>query len=63
MTRKKYRRHIMKKICLITAISLFGWLGWKLGAPFGIMTAYWLSFAGSLIGVFVGCFINRRYLD
>lgn len=53
----------MKKICLFTAISIFGWFGWKLGEPFGIMTAYWISFVGSLIGVFAGCFINRRYLD
>jgi uncharacterized membrane protein SpoIIM required for sporulation len=52
----------MKKICLIFTISLFGWLGWKLGAPLGIMGAYLLSFAGSLVGVFVGYFINQRYL-
>lgn len=53
----------MKKICLITAITLFSWLGWMLGASFGIMTAYWLSFAGSLLGVVVGVSINRRFLD
>ena len=53
----------MKKIILILTISLCGWLGWKVGASLGIMTAYWLSFAGSIAGVFVGCFINRRYLD
>ena len=53
----------MKKLCLIIAISLCGWLGWKLGESFGIMTAYWMSFAGSLLGVFVGCFFNRRYLE
>lgn len=53
----------MKKICLLCSITLFGWLGWFLGDSFGIMTAYLMSFAGSLAGVFVGCYINRRYLD
>ncbi len=53
----------MKKICLIFTISLFGWLGWEIGDPFGVMGAYMLSFAGSLVGVLVGCFINQRYLD
>ncbi len=53
----------MKKISLIVAITLCGWLGWWLGESYGIMTAYWLSFAGSLVGVVAGCFINRRYLD
>ena len=53
----------MKKICLILAITFCSWLGWRLGESYGIMTAYWLSFAGSLIGVLLGCFFNRRYLD
>ena len=53
----------MKKLSLMMTITILSWLGWKLGEPFGLMTAYWLSFAGSLAGVFVGCFINRRYLD
>ena len=53
----------MKKICLFIAISLFSWLGWKLGASFGIMTAYWLSFIGSLVGVVAGCLVNQRFLD
>lgn len=38
----------MKKISLILAITLCSWLGWWLGESFGIMTAYWLSFTGSL---------------
>jgi hypothetical protein len=53
----------MKKISLIMTITLLSWFGWKLGESFGLMTAYWLSFVGSLAGVFVGCFINRKYLD
>jgi hypothetical protein len=53
----------MRKISLIMTITLFSWLGWNLGESYGLMTAYWMSFGGSLVGVFVGCFINRRYLD
>jgi len=53
----------MKKICLLLSISIGGWLGWKLGASWGIMTAYWISFIGSLIGVVIGVFLNCRFLD
>lgn len=53
----------MEKIILILTITLFSWLGWKLGDSYGLMTAYWLSFIGSLAGVIVGVFINRRYLN
>lgn len=55
--------YTMKKICLLVAITLCSWLGWMLGDSFGIMTAYLMSFAGSLAGVFLGCFINRQYLN
>lgn len=53
----------MKKLCLIIFITLGGYLGWWLGESFGLMTAYFLSVAGSLSGVFAGCVINRKYLD
>jgi hypothetical protein len=53
----------MKKICLLCSITLGGWLGWILGESFGIMTAYLMSVAGSLAGVVVGVYINRRYFD
>lgn len=53
----------MKKICLLIAITAGSWIGWELGASLGVMTAYWCSFVGSLLGVFVGYFFNQRYLD
>jgi hypothetical protein len=53
----------MKKLCLFIFISLGGYAGWRLGASFGIMTAYFISLIGSLAGVIVGCIINRKYLD
>jgi uncharacterized membrane protein SpoIIM required for sporulation len=52
----------MKKIILFISISLFGYIGWWLGANFGIMTAYLLSLAGSLVGVVVAVKFNQKYL-
>lgn len=53
----------MKRIVLLLCITIFGWIAWKLGAWLGgIMTAYWIGFAGSLLGVYVGYRINRDYL-
>lgn len=53
----------MRKIVLLLSITLFSWLGWRLGDGFGVMTAYLLGFAGSLVGVYLGVQINRDYLD
>ncbi|MDH3329958.1 MAG: hypothetical protein OEM01_12045 [Desulfobulbaceae bacterium] len=53
----------MKKIILLFSITLFSWIGWRLGDRFGIMTGYLVSFAGSLAGVYVGCKINSNYLS
>jgi len=53
----------VKKLCLFISVSLGGYLGWWIGASFGLMTAYFLSVVGSLAGVLVGCSINRRYLS
>lgn len=53
----------MKKIILFLSISVFGWVGWWLGARFGIMTAYLISMATSLLGVVVGVLFNRKYLE
>lgn len=50
----------MKKLVLLLSITLLGWLGWKLGDRFGLMTAYFTSVAGSLVGVYIGCRINRN---
>ncbi len=52
----------MKKIILFISVTLFSSLGWWLGGRFGMMTGYWASFVGSLVGVYVGCIVNRNYL-
>jgi putative Mn2+ efflux pump MntP len=53
----------MKKIVLLTSITIFSWAGWMLGDRFGVMTAYMISFAGSLVGVYLGVKVNRNYLE
>jgi len=53
----------MKKLILLISITIFGWIGWLLGAYVGIMTAYVVSVIGSLFGVYVGVRINQNYLS
>jgi uncharacterized membrane protein AbrB (regulator of aidB expression) len=53
----------MRKLILFLSMSLFGWLGWRLGAGIGIMTGYLCSVAGSAVGVVLGVLFTRRYLD
>jgi len=53
----------MKKIIILLSVTLFSWLGWMLGEHFGAITAYLFSFIGSLIGVIIGCRVNRDYLS
>jgi len=52
----------MRKISLLTSVTIFSWLGWILGQDIGMMTAYILSFVGSLVGVVAGVWFNRSYL-
>lgn len=53
----------MRKIVMLASITLFSWLGWLLGEEIGVMTAYWLSFVGSLVGVVTGVLFNRNFLS
>ena len=53
----------MKKLVLLLSITLFSWIGWSMGERFGLMTAYVVSVVGSLVGVYIGCRINRDYLN
>jgi hypothetical protein len=52
----------MKILIVLICVSLFSWIGWWLGEGFGLMTAYLLSFVGSLTGVYVGVRIKREYM-
>ena len=60
----------MKKVTIVLSVSLLSWFGWWLGARFGLMSGYLISFVGSLVGVrvagvvgVVGVLINREYMS
>jgi len=53
----------MKKLCIILGMTVFGWIGWWIGAKIGFMTAYVLSIVAGMAGVYVGWRIYRGYLE
>ncbi len=50
------------KLCIFVGINLGGYVGWELGDRFGTMTAFLLSGAGSVLGVFAGWWLARKLL-
>jgi hypothetical protein len=56
------RERDMKKLCIIIGITVFGWIGWWIGAKIGFTTAYVLSILASMAGVYVGWRVYRDYL-
>ena len=60
--RPRGRQVNMNKLCIFIGVTVFGWLGWWIGARFGVMTGYVLSSLGSIVGVYVGWRINRDYM-
>jgi hypothetical protein len=51
----------MNKLFIFVGMMIFGWVGWAIGARFGIMTAFILSCVGSIAGIYLGWRINRDY--
>jgi len=55
--------HVQRmKFLIFVGVNLGGYVGWELGEKFGMMTAFLLSGAGSVAGVFAGWWAARRYL-
>jgi hypothetical protein len=50
------------KLFIFLGVNLGGYFGWELGDRFGTMTAFWLSGAGSVLGVWAGWWLARRLL-
>jgi hypothetical protein len=44
-------------------MTVGGYVGWWLGEFVGLMTAFLVSSAGSLVGVYLGWLVARRYLE
>jgi hypothetical protein len=51
------------KLVIFISLNVFGAIGWWLGEPYGIMTAFVLGGAGSAVGVYVGWLTARRLLE
>lgn len=53
------------KLCIFIAMTVFSYLGWWLGSLLGggIMTSFWLSGLGTMIGIYLGWRIYRDYLS
>ena len=51
------------KLCIFVGVNLGGYVGWELGDRFGTMTAFLLSGAGSVLGVFAGWWAARKMLS
>jgi hypothetical protein len=45
---------VIKPLVVMIAIFLGAWLGWVVGRPWGIMTAYLVAVAGASAGLYLG---------
>ena len=52
----------MNKLCIFIGMTVFGSIGWWLGAKFGFLAGFLLSGVGSIVGVYVGWRIARDYM-
>ncbi len=53
----------MSKILTFLGASVGGAVGWWLGAPVGMMTAFVVSMLGTGVGMYAGHWIAGRLLD
>lgn len=51
----------MEKLLVFLGLSVGGWLGWAVGAPFGIFAALFLCLVGTALGLYTGRRIARDY--
>ncbi len=51
------------KLLIFIGINVGGYLGWELGEHFGMLTAFMVSGAGSVLGVFGGWWLARKLLE
>ena len=50
------------KFLIFIGVNVGGGVGWWLGEPFGLMSAFLVSGAGSIAGVYAGWLVARKYL-
>lgn len=50
------------KLLIFVSLNVGGYIGWELGEPYGIMTAFLVSSLGSILGLIAGWKIARHFL-
>ncbi len=50
------------KLCIFVGMTIGGWVGGSLAENYGMMTAFFASGVGSIIGVYFGWLTARRLL-
>jgi hypothetical protein len=48
---------------MFIGMTVFGWIGWWIGARFGFTTGLVASGIGSIVGVYAGWRVNNYYFD
>ena len=51
----------MSKLLAFVGATVGGWLGWFLGAPIGIFSAFAVSMIGTGIGLYAGRELAKRW--
>ncbi len=51
------------KLFIFIGVNVGGAVGWWLGEMAGMMTAFFASGVGSILGVYAGWWLARRLLD
>ena len=52
----------MQKLCIFGTMFVFSYIGWYVGLQYGeVMTAFFVSGAFSLLGVWVGWKVYQRF--
>jgi hypothetical protein len=52
----------MKAILNLIGLTVGGWIGWAIGAPISIFTAYVISTVGSALGLYAAIRVTKYYL-
>lgn len=52
----------MKGILNFLGMTIGGWMGWSIGAPISVFTAYMVSIVGTGLGLYVAIRVTRRLL-
>ena len=51
----------MNKLMGFLGMTIFGWVGWWLGAFVSVFTAFVLSMVGTGFGLWAGWWVMKRY--